>query len=140
MALEFGTRAWSEALCASINDSSEYRNAAAKWGVDGKGNVLLTFQADGRLRDPVHLLLRLKEGRCLGAEFLPSADHPEAAHTLEAPFSIWKDILDGKALAATAILSGKLRVRGDRMALLKYAAANRALLHCVGAMETVYPA
>ena len=138
MALAFGTASWARALQDHINGSSEYRNAAAKWGAGFNGNVLLHFEPDAHRPEPAHLLLRLAGGQCQGAEFLQAAEHPDAGFTLQAPFSAWKDILDGKALAATAILAGRLRVRGDKMALLKYAAAKRALLHCVGQIETAW--
>ena len=139
MALEFGSAEWARALADHINASSEYKNSGAKWGQGFNGNMLLSFLPDTRLADSRHLMLRLREGRCDGVEFVDSGDHPDAGFGLEAAFSTWKDILDGKALAATAILGGRLKVRGDKMTLLKHAAAQRALLHCVGALDTRYP-
>lgn len=137
--MEFGTDAWARTLCEALNGSSEYRNAAARWGQGFNGTVMLTFEADGKLPRTLHLLVRLEAGRCLGAEFVDRPDHPEAAWALQAAFAVWKDILDGRSLAATQILAGRLRVRGDKMTLLKHAAAHRALLSCVSALDTRYP-
>ncbi len=39
-------------------------------------------------------------------------------------------------MAATAILTGKLKVEGERMQLLKHTAANRALIHCTASVDT----
>ena len=139
MATPFGTDAWAKALCDKINGSSEYRNAASKWGQGFNGTLLLSFGADGKLPEPKHLLLRVGAGRCAGAEFVEGIDHPEAGFALEAPFSLWRDILEGRALAVTAILGGHLKVRGDRIKLLQHVAAQRALLHCVSALDTAYP-
>jgi putative sterol carrier protein len=136
--MRFGTPEWASALCAHINASSEYRNAGAKWGRGFNGTLLLSFGADARLPEPRHLLLRVAEGRCDGAEFVRSPEHPDAGFALEAPFSVWKDILDGKALAATQMLAGRLKVKGERMRLLQHVAAQRALLHCVASIETEY--
>ena len=47
MAIPFGTDAWAQALCAHLNGSSEYRNAAAKWGKGFNGTLLLSFGAVG---------------------------------------------------------------------------------------------
>jgi putative sterol carrier protein len=140
MAIPFGTEAWAQALCAQLNASSEYRNSAAKWGQGFNGTLLLSFGADGKLPEPKHLLLRVSQGRCAGAEFVPEIDHPEAGFALEAPFSLWKDILEGRALAVTAILGGHLKVRGDRIKLLQHVAAQRALLHVVTSLDTAFPA
>ena len=139
MRLTFGTDAWAAALVAEINASSEYRNAAAKWWDGFNGNVLLVFDADGAFPKPHALLVELAKGACLGASFVPGPSHPNAGFGLRAPFSVWQDVLSRKTLAATAILTGKMKVEGDRMTLLKHTAAHRALVACAAALDTEFP-
>ena len=139
MTLAFGTSVWADALVAEINASSEYRNAAAKWGDGFNGNVLLVFDADATFGTPHALLVKLARGACLSASFVPGAAHPEAGFGLRAPFSVWKDVLSRQTLAATAILTGKMKVEGDRMTLLKHTAAHRALIACAAALDTEFP-
>ena len=122
-----------------MNASSEYRNAAAKWGVGFNGNLLLDFEADAGLPQPLHLFLALAGGRCERAEFVPGKTIPESGFSLRAPFSLWREILERRTLAATAILTGKMKVEGDKLALLKHAGANRALIHCVASVPTEFP-
>lgn len=138
-AIPFGTRAWCEALLASVNGSSEYRNAAAKWGVGFNGNLLFAFEAGGGLATPLYLFLRLGTGRCEAAEFVAGPSHPEAGFTLRAPFPVWREILERRMLAAAAILTGRLKVEGDSIALLRHAGANRALIHCTASVPTEFP-
>ena len=138
MAFAFGTREWCAALSEEINRSSEYRNAAAKWGAGFNGNLLFAFEADAVLAKPLYLFLKLQAGRCDGAEFVPGASHPEAGFALRAPFSLWREILERRALAATAILTGKLRVDGEMLTLLKHAGASRALIHCTASVPTEF--
>lgn len=140
MALSFGSEAWAAALAAEINASSEYRNAAAKWGDGFNGNVLLVFDADAILPKTRSLLVRLAKGACAGASFVDGASHPDAGFGLRAPFATWKDILERKTLAATAILTGKMKVEGDKMTLLKHTAAHRALVACAAAIDTEFAA
>ena len=137
--LPFGTPEWAAALRGSIDSSSEYRNAASAWGVGFNGNILFAFEAGGPLPQSLYLLLRLTGGRCLGAEFVPGPSHPEAGFSLRAPFPLWREMLSGKTLAATAILTGKMKVEGNTMALLKHAGAHRSLIHCVASLDTRYP-
>ena len=139
MPIPFGTPAWADALREEINASSEYRNAAAKWGTGFNGNLLFDFEPDGALPQPIYLLLRLAKGRCEEAAFVTGRTHPDAGFALRAPFSLWRDILERRTLAATAILTGKLKVEGDKLTLLKHAGANRALIHCVSSIETAFP-
>ena len=139
MAILFGTPEWCAALVAEINGSSEFRNAAAKWGAGFNGNLLFAFDADPALAKPLYLLLKLGAGKCGGAEFVPGPSHPSAGFTLRAPFTLWREILERRSLAATAILTGKMRVEGDKLTLLKHAGASRALIHCVASLKTSFP-
>jgi putative sterol carrier protein len=139
MTLTFGTDAWAAALVSEINASSEYRNAAAKWGDGWNGNVLLVFDADATLTKTRALLIELATGSCRAASFVHGVSHPDAGFGLRAPFSVWKDVLSRKTLAATAILTGKMKVQGDRMTLLKHTAAHRALIACAAALDTEFP-
>lgn len=139
MALEFGTPEWAAALVDAINASSEYRNSGAGWGVGFNGNVLFAFEAGGALAKPLYLLLRLEGGKSSGAAFVPGPSHPDAGFTLRAPYPLWREILGGKTLAATAILMGKMKVEGNTVALLKHAGAHRSLMHVVSSIDTRYP-
>lgn len=132
----FGTEAWAAALVSEINASSEYRNAAAGWGDGFNGNVLLVFDADAALPDTHALLVELSKGACLGAAFVSASADPRAGFGLRAPFSVWRDVLSRKTLAATAILTGRMKIDGDKMTLLKHTAAHRALISCAAAIDT----
>jgi putative sterol carrier protein len=135
MGHKFGTPEWAATLRDTINGSSEYRNAAAAWGVGFDGSLLFEFQPDADLERALGLRLELSGGACQAAEFVGEGAKP-AAFSLSGPFGVWRAILERKMLAATAILTGKLRVGGDKMALLKHTAAHRALVHCVASVDT----
>ena len=138
MGLQFGSEAWASALADEINGSSEYKNAGAKWGVGFNGNMLFVFEADDASPDTRGLLIRLAAGQCGGAEFVDGDSHTDAGFELQAPFSLWRDILERKAMAATAILSGKMKVVGEKMTLLKHTGAHRSLVHCTASVETEF--
>lgn len=138
--IPFGTPAWADALRNALNRSSEYRNAAAKWGVGFNGAILFAFEADATLASPIHLFLALASGRCDAAEFVSVPSDPRAGFTLRAPFALWREILERRTMAAAAILTGKMRVEGDKMTLLRHAGASRALVHVVASVPTEYGA
>lgn len=137
--IPFGTPEWAAALREALNGSSEYRNAASKWGVGFNGNLLFAFETDAALTRPITLFLELAGGRCARAEFLAGGSRPDVGFTLRAPFSLWKEVLERRTLAAAAILTGKMKVDGDRLTLLKYAGANRALIHVTAGVPTEFP-
>ena len=136
MALKFGSEGWAEALTEEINTSSEYRNAADGWGVGYNGNVLLVIEPDARLATGLNLLIRLSGGRCQGAAFVDDPHHPETGFALRAPYSLWRDVLERKTMAATAILTGRMKVEGDKMTLLRHTAAHRAMVACCAEIDT----
>jgi len=138
MALRFGSEEWAAALAEGINASSEYRNAGAQWGVGYNGNVLLAIEPDTALAEGLNLLIRLGGGECHGADFVDDPRHPDAGFALRAPYLLWKDILERKTLAATAILTGRMKVDGDKMTLLKHTAAHRAMVACCAEIDTEF--
>jgi putative sterol carrier protein len=112
---------------------------AAKWGDGFNGNVLLVFEADTAFPKTVALLVELAKGSCGAAAFVDGGAHSRAGFGLRAPFTVWRDVLSRKTLAATAILTGKMKVDGDTMTLLKHTAAHRALVTCAAALDTEFP-
>jgi putative sterol carrier protein len=136
--IRFGTPEWAEAFRAAVNASSEYRNAGAPWGVGWNGNLLFVYEADGALPRPLHLLVRLKGGRCEGCSWVEEGRHADAGFVLRAPFSLWREILEGGSLAATALLTGKMKAEGDLLRLLKFAGAHRSLIHCAASVPTSF--
>jgi putative sterol carrier protein len=101
--------------------------------------VLLVFEGDRTLPATHALLVELAKGACHGASFVSDVAHPDAGFGLKAPFSVWRDVLSRKTLAATAILTGAMAVEGDKMTLLKHTAAHRALIACAAAVDTKFP-
>ena len=136
MAIKFGSPEWAQMLVKEVNGSSEYRNAAASWGDGYNGNVMLVIEPDAKLAKGLNLLIRLSKGACHGAEFTSDARHPDAGFALRAPYSLWKDVLERKTMAATAILTGRMKVDGDKMTLLKHTAAHRALVSSCASIDT----
>lgn len=138
MPYTFGTPEWAQALQQEIESSSEYRNAAASWGRGFDGNLLFVFEADESRRESRRLLVRLGGGACQGVEWLGEGPDPDVGFVLRAPFTLWRQVLERKTLAATAILTGKMKVEGDKMTLLKHTAAHRALIHCTASVDTLW--
>lgn len=137
-AIPFGTPQWAEAFAREINASSEYRNSGAGWGVGFNGNLLFVYEADAALAAPLALLVRLSGGRCDGCAWVGGTSHADAGFVLRAPFSVWREILEGRTLAATAILTGGMKVEGDKLKLLRYAGAHRSLIHCAASVPTEF--
>ena len=127
----FPTKERIEALVRALEGSEAFRSASAGWGDGFNGNVLLVFDAEEGGQPAVAVLLRLAGGRCLGAERVDGASHPEAGFVFRARRSVWGDLMSGKTDPTSAAMSGQLTVEGNYLLLLRYAKLAPVLVSCV---------
>ena len=133
MAAPLFSAPWAQALCQALNDSDEYRDAAATW----EGDLSLVAQTDA---DPRVVYLDLHHGACRSALAGPDAAAREAAFSIEAPLGVWRDLLAGTLDPIMGMMLGKLTVRGNVATIAAHAAAAKALIACATSVETTYAA
>ena len=82
--------------------------------------------------------LDLWHGRCRRATAITSdeADLAAAAYTLTAPYSRWKDVVQGELDPIKGMMQGKLRVRGDLPTIVRYVKAANELVRLTGLVDT----
>ncbi len=134
---EFPTDEWFRAFVEVINDSKEYARYAATW----EGDVLILIQAEpdkGVPRD-VNVLLDLWHGGCRGGGVVDASRAENAEFVVRAPFSRWKQIVLGDLEPITALMQGKLRVRGDLAKILRYVKATQELARLTRRVDTTFP-
>ena len=132
---------WAEALCAALSASDAYREAAATW----EGDLCFVARAgdgpDGsRLDADRTAYFDLHHGACRGAGAVSSAADVGPAFAIEAAYADWHKILGGRLDPITAVMLGKLRVTGDKSAVLRHAKAAKAMVACAAALDTEWPA
>ena len=109
----FASQEWFEAFGRGSTRSEDYREAAADWEGD------IAFRDRGRARPrgprgrlglprPVARRVPRRGGSIDAAE-----RGRRAAYTLTAPYSRWKDVVQGELDPIKGMMQGKLRVRGD---------------------------
>jgi putative sterol carrier protein len=116
---------WSKEYCQALNDSEEYAEAAAGWGVEFEGAMLFIMGASGEIEDDITAFIDLKDGKCLGIEVLPPGQDPprEAGMTLKAPLTIWKKLAFKEMNPVQALMTGELGLEGDMQLAMKYSQA-----------------
>jgi len=133
----FASQAWFEAFEAQINASSEYRDAAADWEGDIAFRILA--EPDRGVPEDLWGYLDLWHGVCRGGKAIRSADAEPAAYTLTAPYSRWKDVVEGELDPIKGMMQGKLRVRGDLPTIVRYVKAANELVRLTGQIDTQFP-
>lgn len=134
---EFPSAAWVWAFVDAINASEDYARLAHDW----EGDVVIAVEAEpdkGVARD-VHILLDLWHGGCRTGGIV-DADRADVAEFLvRAPYSRWKDVIEGELEPVKGLMQGKLRVRGDLQKILRYVKATQELAQLTSEVETTFP-
>ena len=117
----FLSAAWAEAVCARLNASAAYAEAAASW----EGDIVFTAADDAGSQS---VWLDLHHGACRGAEGGDAAAARQAAFTLTATPAVWRDVLAGKTDPVMGMMLGKLTVDGPMARIAANARAAKALV------------
>jgi putative sterol carrier protein len=133
----FASQGWFEAFRDQINASEDYRVSALDW----EGDIAFRIVAEPDRNVPADMwgYLDLWHGACRDARVIDAGDADEAAYTLTAPYSRWKDVVHGDLDPIKAMMQGKLRVRGDLPKIVRYVKAANELVRLTGLVETAFP-
>lgn len=134
---EFPTEAWFQAYIDAIDNSAEYGEYAATW----EGDVIIQVEAepDKGLAADVHGLLDLWHGGCRGGGIVDEERAAAAEFVVRAPYSRWKDVINGDLEPIKGLVQGKLRVRGDLPKILRYVKGTQELAYIAGQVDTTFP-
>jgi putative sterol carrier protein len=134
---EFPSEEWFQSLIDAINASQEYAEYAATW----EGDVVFHIEAepDKGLPADVHGLLDLWHGGCRGGGIVEQTRATSAEFVVRAPYSRWKDVIQGDLEPIKGLVQGKLRVRGDLPKILRYVKGTQELAYIAGQVDTTFP-
>lgn len=133
---EFASQSWFEAFVVQINDSDYYREVAGDW----EGDIAFRIMAepDRGVPDDIYGYLDLWHGECRSGKVITEAEAETAAYTIAAPFSRWKDVVEGDLDPIKGMMQGKLRVRGDLPTIVRYVKAANELVCLTGLVDTEF--
>jgi putative sterol carrier protein len=134
---EFPSEDWFQSLIEAINASQEYAEYAATW----EGDVVFHIEAepDKGLPADVHGLLDLWHGGCRSGGIVEETRATSAEFVVRAPYSRWKDVIQGDLEPIKGLIQGKLRVRGDLSKILRYVKGTQELAYIAGLVDTTFP-
>lgn len=133
----FPTDPWFQELIARIRDSDAYRLAAATW----EGDVAFVIEAepDKGVPETVWAWLDLWHGDCRGGGVVDASKGEAARYVIAAPYSRWREVLEGDLDPIRGMMQGKLRVRGDLPTIVRYVNAANELVHLTSTVDTQFP-
>ena len=112
----FHSAEWLKELEAKINTDERYARVAKNW----EGDLFFFIEPDEYLNESLTVYLDLWHGTCRKAEYNPQPDsHPNPAFTLTATYGNITAILSGTINPITAMMTGKLKVKGSMSYMLR---------------------
>ncbi len=132
----FPSDEWLTIYRERINDSADYRDAAADW----EGDISFVFGAepDRGVSTDLWAWLDLWHGECRGARMVDPAEGGKAPYVIRAPYSRWKEVLRGDLDPVKGMMQGKLKVLGDLPTIIRYVRAANELVHLTMSVPTEF--
>jgi putative sterol carrier protein len=126
---------WIKEFGRQINSSKAYEESAKDW----EGDFLFIMEADNTLPKTAYFFVGLNHGKSPDTAMIENEKAREAQFTLTAAFSIWRKIIEGKLDPIQAIMTGKLKLKGNLAKVLRYPKSAKELVNCVQRVPTDFP-
>lgn len=109
MAAVFPSEEWVDALDEKLNSDEQYGEIAKNW----EGDLLYVIEPGGPVNEKFYIYTDLWHGKCRKAEFLHSKGDLSPKFTITAVFPNFVKVLTGEFHPMQAMLTRKLKVKGD---------------------------
>jgi putative sterol carrier protein len=134
---EFPSEEWFREYVNRVNQSPEYREAAAGW--EGDVCYVLEPEPDKGVATELWAWLDLWHGQCRGYRYDISGEEGErAAFIIRAPYSRWKDVIRKELDPVKGMMQGKLKLTGDFPTIVKYVKAANELVNLAASVPTEF--
>jgi len=135
MGIEFATDEWIKALMAEMNASDAYGKAAKNW----EGDFYFVVDAGDGLAETAYMYMDLWHGECRAAYKVADPAEKKPAFVMSAPVSVWRQVFEKKMDPIRGMMSGKLKLQGNKMKVLKAPKAAIEMVECCTKIDTTYP-
>ena len=133
MPYSFPSQEWILALKDALNNSPSYNKIAHAW----EGDLLFVIERAGG--PPVRMYLDLWHGQCREAVMLADGDPDRpAAFRMLAPLDNFIKVLRGQLDPMQAMMTGKLKVQGNMIAMMKNVPTVLEFVRTAQGLETVF--
>ncbi len=130
----FPSEEWVSQYIEKINQSREYEDAARKW----EGDFTFIILKDEKLPQTANLYLDLFHGKCRSGKLSFGDSAPKSEFIYSGPYRNWIRLLNGELDPIQSILTGKFKLKGPMMKIMRYTRAAKALVNTANQVETEF--
>jgi len=132
MKYKFPSDDWIKKLQEMLNSSESYQRSAKDW----EGDFMFTVEPDEAYDQTTYLHLELYHGKSPGAALVEENQLPETEFSLNAPFSTWRRVIEGKLDPIQGMMTRQLKLKGDLMKIMRYPKAAQEIVSCCADVPT----
>lgn len=131
---KFPSEEWINLFMEALNVNKNYEEAAATW----EGDFLFIIEPDDALKESSTLYVDLWHGKCRGVAFLEPGEEKKAAFVYSGPYSNWKKLINKQIDPIQGLLTGKFKLQGDMVKVLRAVRAAKELVETCGKVSTEF--
>jgi putative sterol carrier protein len=136
MSIYFPSDEWIKKMMVDLNNSDAYLDAAKNW----EGDLFFIIEPGGNLKESVILYMDLFHGKCRDAfEVNGRPNPPKPVFEISAPIANWKQVMTKKLDPMQALMTGKLRLRGNMAIVMRNVRAAKELVESCTRIDTKFP-
>lgn len=131
----FPSREWAEDYVGKLNSNTKYKEAGRGW----EGDIILAIEKDQELPASWYIYLDLFHGGCRKHEVFEEGEKlPDSQFRYSGPFSNWKALINGKIDPIQGLLTGKFKLKGPMMKVLRYNRAAKEMVNTAMLVESQF--
>lgn len=130
----FPSQEWIESFRDVLNENEAYADAAKDW----EGDFLFVVRPEGGLREEATFYVDLWHGKCREARLLAPEEEGNAAFTYAGPYGNWIRLINKEIDPIRGLLTGKFKLKGSMMKVMRYTKAAKLLVQTAGQVPTEF--
>jgi putative sterol carrier protein len=136
VAVKFPTDEWIKAFRDQLNSSEAYAKSAKDW----EGDFIFVIEGDKVYPNTSYFFVGLLHGKCTDAAMVSSAEERPAQYILSGPYSTWRKVMEGTQDPIQAMMTRKLKLKGNLMKVMRYPKAAKDMVDSVKRVDSEFPA
>lgn len=129
----FPTEEWASEYVQKLNSNPSYQQAGKSW----EGDITFVIRGDEGLDHDAFLYLDLLHGECKGYKFTTKEeDIPKSEFKYVGKYANWVRLINKEIDPIQGILTGKFKLEGSMMKIMKYTKAAKEMVSTASTVET----
>jgi putative sterol carrier protein len=132
MTIKFISEEWIKELSRQLNESKDYERAGKDW----EGDFIFVIEPDESHPNHAYFFLGLLHGKSPDAALVASENERKAEFKIRARYSAWRKVIEGKLDPIQGMMTGKLKLEGDLLKVMRHPKAAKEMVACCSKVPT----